>query len=83
VVERGAYEFANRLKNKYGNYIDGPAEPLIGRVRNQYLMEMLFKIPRDGRILAQCKKDIAEQVAIIHQEKSFRSMVIVTDVDSQ
>jgi primosomal protein N' (replication factor Y) len=83
VVERGAYEFANRMKNKYGNYIVGPAEPLIGRVRNQFLMEMLFKLPRDGRVLAQCKKDIGEQIAILHQEKSFRSMVMVADVDNQ
>ena len=81
VVERAAYDFANALKNRYGQYIVGPAEPVIGRIRNQYLMELLLKLPRDGKTLNQCKKDLLEQIAILHQNKSFRSVTIVADVD--
>jgi primosomal protein N' (replication factor Y) (superfamily II helicase) len=88
VVEMAAHQFATALQNKparpaggYGNYIVGPAEPVINRIRNQYLMEMLLKLPRDGRLIAQCKHDILEQVAILHNEKRFRSVVIVPDVD--
>ena len=69
------------LKNKYGNYLVGPAEPVIGRIRNQYLMELLLKLPKDKNLLIQCKKDMLEQVAILHQEKRFRSVVMVPDVD--
>lgn len=81
-VERGAYEFAKALENKYGRYLVGPAEPVIGRIRNQYLMELLVKLPRDTKTIAQCKRDILSQIAIIHQEKSFRSLTIVPDVDA-
>jgi primosomal protein N' (replication factor Y) len=81
VVENAAHQFADSLKNKYGNYIVGPAEPVINRIRNQYLMEMLLKLPRDGKLIAQCKKDLLEQIAILHNEKRFRSVVIVPDVD--
>jgi primosomal protein N' (replication factor Y) len=81
VVENAAVQFANALKNKYGNYIVGPAEPVINRIRNQYLAEMLLKLPRDGKLIAQCKKDILEQIAVLHNEKRFRSVVIVPDVD--
>jgi primosomal protein N' (replication factor Y) len=81
VVEMAAHQFATALQNKYGNYIVGPAEPVINRIRNQYLMEMLLKLPRDGRLITQCKHDILEQVAILHNEKRFRSVVIVPDVD--
>jgi primosomal protein N' (replication factor Y) len=81
VVELAAHQFATALQNKYGNYIVGPAEPVINRIRNQYLMEMLLKLPRDGRLIAQCKHDLLEQVAILHNEKRFRSVVIVPDVD--
>lgn len=81
VVEAAAHQFANALKNKYGHYLVGPAEPVIGRIRNQYLMELLLKLPKDKNLLIQCKKDILEQVAILHSEKRFRSVVIVTDVD--
>lgn len=82
VVERAAVQFTNALKNKYENYLVGPAEPVIGRIRNQYLMELLIKLPRDGRTIHQCKKDLLGQVAILHQEKSFRSVTVVADVDA-
>ena len=81
VVEAAAEHFANALKNKYGNYIIGPAEPIVGGVRDQYLMELLLKLPKDKNLLIQCKKDLLEQVAILHTEKRFRSVVIVPDVD--
>jgi primosomal protein N' (replication factor Y) len=82
VVERAAQLYADALRNKYGKYIVGPAEPVIGRIRNQYLMELLLKLPRDGRIIHQCKKDLLEQVAILHQNKSFRAVTVVADVDA-
>ena len=81
-MERGAYEFAKALEHKYGKYLVGPAEPVIGRIRNQYLMELLIKLPRDSRTIAQCKKDILERIAIIHQERSYRSLTIIPDVDA-
>ena len=81
VVERGAQVFTDGLKPRYGAYIVGPAEPTVNRVRNQYLMELLIKLPRDTKTIAQCKKEILEQVARLHQDKSFKSVVIVPDVD--
>jgi primosomal protein N' (replication factor Y) len=81
VVERAARKFADALHSQYGSYITGPAEPVIGRIRNLYLMELLLKLPRDTKTIAKCKQDIFEQVAILHQDRSFRSVVIVPDVD--
>ncbi len=82
VVERGAAVFTDALKNKYAAYLVGPAEPVIGRIRNQYLMELLVKLPRDSGTITRCKKDLLEQAAILHQHKSFRSVTIVADVDA-
>jgi len=82
IVERAAHQFAATLKSKYERYIVGPAEPVIGRIRNQYLMELLLKLPRDGKLIAQCKHDILEYIAILHQDKSFRSVTMVPDVDA-
>jgi primosomal protein N' (replication factor Y) len=82
VVERAIYHFGNALKPKYEKYIVGPAEPVVGRVRNQYLMELLLKLPRDSRTLANCKKDLLQQVAIMHQDKGYRSVTVVFDVDA-
>jgi primosomal protein N' (replication factor Y) len=81
VVEHAAHQFTDALKNKYGDYIIGPAEPGIGRVRNQYLMELLLKLPKDRKTIMACKQALLDQVVTLHQEKRFRSVVIVPDVD--
>jgi primosomal protein N' (replication factor Y) (superfamily II helicase) len=82
VVERAAQLYADVMRIKYDQYIVGPAEPVIGRIRNQHLMELLLKLPRDGKTIHQCKKDLLEQTAILHQHKSFRSVTVVADVDA-
>jgi len=81
VVEQAALQFAANLKNKYGDYITGPAEPVIGRIRNLYLMELLFKLPKDRVFLQKCKEAILEQIAVLHNDKRFRSVGIIPDVD--
>jgi len=81
VVERGAHQFANTLRGKYENYIVGPAEPVINKIRNLFLMELLLKLPRDTKLITQCKQDILHQIAVLHNERSFKSVVIVPDVD--
>lgn len=82
VVERAAVHYADSLQYKYGQYIVGPAEPVINRIRGQYLMEFLLKLPRDSRTIEKCKKDLLEQIAILHNEKSFRSVTVIADVDA-
>jgi primosomal protein N' (replication factor Y) len=81
VVLRAARDYSAGLHSRYGKFIVGPAEPIINRIRNQYLMEMLLKLPRDAGLIGRCKKDMLEQVAILHQHKSFKSVTVVMDVD--
>jgi primosomal protein N' (replication factor Y) len=81
VVQDAAQIFANALSNRYKDHITGPAEPVINRLRNQYLMELLLKLPRNAKVLEQCKKDINYQIALLHQEPRYKSVVIIPDVD--
>jgi primosomal protein N' (replication factor Y) len=81
IVVQAAQKYASSLQNRYGSYMVGPAEPVIGRIRNLYLMELMLKLPKDPKLVAQCKRDLMEQMAILHQEKRFRSVVILPDVD--
>lgn len=81
IVEKAANYYMQAMKPRYGKYMVGPAEPLIGRIRNQYLSEILIKLPKVGRTVTQCKTDIVEQIAIMHQEKNFKSVGVVVDVD--
>ena len=81
VVDAAANKFADSLKPGFGQYIVGPAEPVVNRVRNQYLMELMFKLPKDHTIIPECKKEIMNQAAILHSEKHFKSVSIIPDVD--
>jgi primosomal protein N' (replication factor Y) len=82
VVFDAAHHFANSLQTVYGKYIVGPAEPVVNRVRNMYLMELLLKLPRDAALISQCKKDIMKQCTALHTEKRFKKVIVVPDVDA-
>lgn len=82
LVGKAALFFSDALKGKYGEYLVGPAEPIISRIRNQYLMELLVKLPRDAKLIAQCKAEMLDLVAVLHQHKSFKSVTVVNDVDA-
>jgi primosomal protein N' (replication factor Y) len=82
IVDNAAHLFARNMSHEYAKYISGPAEPVVNRVRNQYLMELLFKLPKDRQFIQDVKQKIQEQIAIVHSEKKFRSVVIIPDVDA-
>lgn len=82
IAQEAAIYFANALQNKYKEYLVGPSEPLINRIRNQYLMELLLKLPKNNKLIQQCKKDILLLTAVLHQEKRFRSVIITPNVDA-
>ena len=81
VVLDAAEWMAHALQNKYKNYFVGPSQPIISRIRNQYLMEILIKLPRQQSIILHCKKDITDAVALMHQDKRLKSVTVVPDVD--
>jgi len=64
-----------------GVWIMGPAEPVVARIRNQYLMTILVKIPRGYAGLQDVKANIQECVATILKEKDYRNTRVVIDVD--
>jgi primosomal protein N' (replication factor Y) (superfamily II helicase) len=82
VVTEAAFAFAKALETPYGRYMVGPAEPVVNRVRNLFLMELLLKLPKDSALIAQCKKDLLHQCAVLHQEQRFKKIIIIPDVDA-
>jgi primosomal protein N' (replication factor Y) len=82
VAEEAANILGQFLHEKYASYVSGPAEPPVNRVRNQYLFELLLKLPKDAQLIQQCKKDILQQIAIIQSNKRYRSVTIIPDVDA-
>lgn len=82
VAEEAANILGRFLTEKYEAYLSGPAEPAVNRVRNQYLFELLLKLPKDAKLIGSCKRDILQQIAIIQSNKRYRSVTIIADVDA-
>ncbi len=82
LAEEAANILGQFLSGQYASYLSGPAEPIVNRVRNQYLIELLLKLPKDAQIIKHCKKDIRQQITIIQSSKRYRNVSIIPDVDA-
>lgn len=64
-----------------GTRILGPGEPMVSKIRNQFLMSLLIKIPRGSTELVQLKHDLVLGVQQVLKEKEYRNTRVVVDVD--
>ena len=82
VVDAAANKLAAALQKDLNNFVVGPAAPVVARVRNQYLMELLIKLPLDMKQIQQYKKIIRNHFNLLLTEKQFKSVVMIADVDA-
>lgn len=81
IAEEAANILMRGLQVNFNKWLQGPAQPVVDRIRNQYLWEILVKLPKDTRLIRQCKKEIRQQITIIQSNKRYRSVTILPDVD--
>lgn len=81
IAEEAASKLVQALSGNYFEYITGPSEPLINRIRNQYIFEIMLKLPKENFSLVKCKNFIALQSGIIQSQKRYRSVMFVPNVD--
>ena len=82
VCREASATLANLFREKIqGVKILGPGEPMISKIRNQFLLSILFKIPRGRTELPQVKMIIDQCVEHVLQTKEFRNVRVVKDVD--
>jgi primosomal protein N' (replication factor Y) len=80
IVMEAADILAGSLKTDF-LHLAGPAAPVINRVRNMFLMEILIKLQQDATYLQAQKKVIANHINLLKAQKKFRSVVTISDVD--
>jgi primosomal protein N' (replication factor Y) len=64
-----------------GMRIMGPAEPMVNRVRNEFLVTILLKIPRNQGKLSETKVRLLEIATHVQERKEWRQVKIQFDVD--
>ncbi len=83
-IKENVFEAADILANslqKDFEHLVGPAAPIINRVRNMFLMEILIKLGQDAAHLKMQKKVINNHINLLKTEKKFKSVVVISDVD--
>jgi primosomal protein N' (replication factor Y) len=82
VLREVAVDVAAKLRGQLGGIgIIGPAEPIVNRVRNEYLLTILLKIPRNQGRLGEIKARLFEVANHVHDKKEWRSVKVQFDVD--
>jgi primosomal protein N' (replication factor Y) len=80
-VLAAAQKLATSLRHDLKDFIIGPAAPVVKRIRNQYLMNILIKLPREQGMSMTYKKVIRNHINLLGSEKIFKSVTIIVDVD--
>ncbi|MGL4359421.1 MAG: replication restart helicase PriA [Sediminibacterium sp.] len=81
IAEEAANVFLQGMKKEFGQYLNGPSPPLIDRIRNQYIWEILLKLPRESKLINYCKHCINQQLIILSNNKRYRSVQIIPNID--
>lgn len=82
-VDDIAEKLGDALKKDLNNFVIGPAAPVVGRIRNQYLMELFIKLPLDMKKIERYKQVIRNHFNLLQTEQRFKSVVMIADVDAQ
>lgn len=81
IVTAAAEKLAQLLKQDLKEFIIGPAAPVVNRIRNQYLMEILIKLPKETGMGMRYKAAIRNHINLVTNEKIFKSVIVIADVD--
>jgi primosomal protein N' (replication factor Y) len=82
IVKAAADKLAQLLGQDLREYIVGPAAPVISRIRNQYLMEIMIKLPKEHGKSLVYKKVIRNHINLLLSEQTFKTVSVVPDVDT-
>lgn len=80
LLNLAAQKFANALRVPLGYRILGPEQPLVSRVRNYYIKQVIIKSDKSTS-LPKVKSILKETILQFQSEKEFRSVNFQIDVD--
>jgi primosomal protein N' (replication factor Y) len=82
ISQRAADRLAAELTDALGSSrVLGPEEPLVERIRNQFLFDILIKLEREKVNIKAVKAFIQERINDILIDKGLRQVHVVADVD--
>ena len=80
-VDSGINWLFKALYNSFGEHVLGPTAPAVSRIRNQYIKNIVIKIP-PKQSLANTKKQVSKIRNTFEAVKDFRPIRFIIDVDA-
>ena len=80
-VNDAAEFLAKSFRSDFGDFVIGPAAPVIARQRNLFHMEIMLKFPKDKGNILLFKKAVLHHINLMQSDKRFKSILNIVDVD--
>ncbi len=80
LLDNGAEFFANKLKEHFAGRILGPEFPPVGKIRDEFVKNILFKIEREANS-TKMKDTLAKEILLFKANADFKKVRVVVDVD--
>ncbi|RYG07164.1 MAG: primosomal protein N', partial [Chitinophagaceae bacterium] len=80
VLNVAAQTLAVNLRGQLGKRVLGPEQPLVARVRNYYIKQIILKIEKTANI-QKVKAVLLDTIKDFNSQKDFRSVITQIDVD--
>ncbi|MCD4678967.1 MAG: primosomal protein N', partial [Bacteroidales bacterium] len=80
VLNQGASELAKQLRDKFGKRVLGPEYPLVSRIKNLYLKNILIKIEK-GISVSKAKETISNEIDEFKKHSDVKQVRVQVDVD--
>lgn len=71
----------NRLEKEFPGRILGPSEPMIPRVRNLFILELMMKIEKDSKLLEKVKFRVFQLMDHLRSADPYKRLRFKLDVD--
>lgn len=75
-----AQQFATALRTQLGNRVLGPEQPMVGRIRNYYIKQIIIKSDKNTAI-TKVKSVLKDVILEFQSQKDYRSAIVQVDVD--
>lgn len=80
VLNVAAQQLANSLRAQLGDRILGPEQPLVARIRNYYIKQIIIKTEKSAAI-QKVKAVLKDTIHNFNAQKDFKSVITQIDVD--
>ena len=81
LLVEASMKLGEQLRNRFGRRVLGPVTPLIDKVRGEHRVELMLKVEVEASF-SRARAILREEIARLREEKAYRNIVIICDVDT-